>query len=457
MKVFSRILCIALSLVLLGGILPAAGDAPVYVALGDSIADGYRLTGYTGPGSAPAESFPVLLAEELGARLMPLAVSGMDTDGLLSALDTQTYQAAVRKAKYISLTIGSNDLLLPAIRQLTALADNAAEGDIRTLLTSLGSVGDALTNAEAQAVYAQRTARFKENWEKIIARIRALNPSADIYVTNFYNPYDMLEYTLGPFSLHLGSVAQTYLDEMNAWLTESPSAGEYRAADIRDVSTNVCFSTRSLAGLDLDPHPDAAGHMLIFKRLRSLAREAEAERRYTDLPTEKWARDAIGTVTALGLMQGIGNSRFDPEGQLTVAQVLALGARLHSRSRGGAGVFDESGGSRWYDVYYRYCMDNGLITARTFRDLTLPATRAQTVLVLAHALEEADLPVIRRQERIPDVNPSDYAAGEIYLLYKAGVLNGVDERGSFAPERTLRRSEAAAILARLADPELRTS
>jgi lysophospholipase L1-like esterase len=392
----------------------------------------------------------------MGARLAPLAVSGMDTDGLLQALNTWTYQAAIAKAQYISLTIGANDLLLPAVQKLTALADAAAEGDVRTLLTGLGSVGDSLTNREAQELYAQRTEHFKENWERIIARIRELNPTADIYVTNFYNPYSMLEYSLGPFSLHLGSVAQTYLDRMNAWLTESPSAGEYRVADIRDAGTNVCFSTRSLAGLDLDPHPSAEGHALIFKRLRSLWREAEAERRYTDLPGEQWARDAISAVTALGLMQGVGDRRFDPEGQLTLAQVLALAARLHSLRHTGEAAFDESSGSHWYDVYYRYCVNDGLITARTFRDLTQPATRAQTALVLAHALEEEDLPVIRRQERIPDVNIADYAAQEIYLLYRAGVLNGVDERGSFAPDRTLRRSEAAAILARLAEPELRT-
>ena len=457
MKAFSRILCILLCLLLLGGLLPATGEEPVYVALGDSIADGYRLTGYTGPGSAPSESFPVLLADEMGAKLLPLAVSGMDTDGLLQALDTQTYRAAVSKARYISLTIGSNDLLHPAIQQLTALAEAAADGDLRTMLNSLGSIGDTLTNREAQELYALRAERFKENWERIIAEIRELNPTADIYVTNFYNPYSMLEYSLGPLSLHVGSVAQVYLDRMNAWLTESPSAGEYRIADIRDVSTNVSFSTRSLAGLDLDPHPSPEGHALIFKRVRALWREAEAERRYADLPEEQWAREAIATASALGLMQGMEDGRFYPEGQLTVAQVLALGARVHSLKHTGSAVFDESYGSHWYDVYQRYCITNGLIQRQTFRDLTAPATRAQTALVLAHALDAADLPVIRRQERIPDVGTKDFAADEIYLLYKAGVLNGVDERGSFAPDRTLRRSEAAAILSRLMEPELRTA
>ena len=140
---------------------------------------------------------------------------------------------------------------------------------------------------------------------------------------------------------------------------------------------------------------------------------------------------------------------------LTLAQVLALAARVHSLSHTGEAGFDESYGSRWYDVYYRYCIDNGLIAVRTFRNLNASATRAQTALVLAHALEETDLPVIRRQERIPDVAAGDYAADEIYLLYRAGVLNGMNEAGEFYPQNHLRRSEAAAILLRLADADMR--
>ena len=174
MKTFTRILCLLLCLALTAGLVPAAAEEPVYVALGDSIADGCRLAGYTVPGCAPAESFPVLLAEAMGARLIPLAVSGMDTDGLLRALDTQTYREAVARANTITLTIGSNDLLLPAVDRLTSLSESVAQGNLSELLTDLGGVGDVLTSQEAQEEYARHVARFKENWETIIARIRAL-------------------------------------------------------------------------------------------------------------------------------------------------------------------------------------------------------------------------------------------------------------------------------------------
>ena len=46
-------------------------------------------------------------------------------------------------------------------------------------------------------------------------------------------------------------------------------------------------------------------------------------------------------------------------------------------------------------------------------------------------------------------------ADAVYTLYRAGVLTGSDDAGSFRPNTTIRRSEAAAIVTRMADPDLR--
>ena len=48
-----------------------------------------------------------------------------------------------------------------------------------------------------------------------------------------------------------------------------------------------------------------------------------------------------------------------------------------------------------------------------------------------------------------------YQLGAVYSLYEAGILNGVDAAGNFAPEKTLTRAEAAAMVARVLDPALR--
>ena len=75
--------------------------------------------------------------------------------------------------------------------------------------------------------------------------------------------------------------------------------------------------------------------------------------------------------------------------------------------------------------------------------------------LFAHALPEAELEPIHADISIPDVSDRTPYAEEIRTLYHAGILAGVDEAGSFAPERTITRAEAIAIFLRLVKPELR--
>ena len=62
------------------------------------------------------------------------------------------------------------------------------------------------------------------------------------------------------------------------------------------------------------------------------------------------------------------------------------------------------------------------------------------------------LPEINTLERdVPDLTAGSVA----YELYLSGVLNGVDEYGTFDGQHTVTRGQAAAMLARLVDPAQR--
>lgn len=70
----------------------------------------------------------------------------------------------------------------------------------------------------------------------------------------------------------------------------------------------------------------------------------------------------------------------------------------------------------------------------------------------AQALDRAteELEAVNHIEIIPDIRDE-----AVLRLYRAGVLNGVDETGRFRPYDTLTRAEAAAMVARVLKPELR--
>lgn len=55
------------------------------------------------------------------------------------------------------------------------------------------------------------------------------------------------------------------------------------------------------------------------------------------------------------------------------------------------------------------------------------------------------------QEDNPNMTPAQIQA--VYRLYAAGILQGVDAQGNFAPTRALTRAEAAAMVARVLDRE----
>ena len=78
------------------------------------------------------------------------------------------------------------------------------------------------------------------------------------------------------------------------------------------------------------------------------------------------------------------------------------------------------------------------------------AFAALLLLVLDNA--HVTLPEINTLERdVPDLT----AGSVVYELYLSGVLNGVDEYGTFDGQHTVTRGQAAAMLARLVDPAQR--
>lgn len=177
---------------------------------------------------------------------------------------------------------------------------------------------------------------------------------------------------------------------------------------------------------------------------------------FKDVFSGQWYEEGIASAYELGLMQGIGNSFFSTDGDVTIAEAVAMAARLHSIYYNGTAEFETS--DTWYAPYVFYARKNGIISD-LYEDYTKPATRVQVAEIFANALPASALSEINAVESnaIPDVALTAESADEIYRLYRAGVLTGSDEKGSFFPGNTIRRSEAAAIISRMAQPEKRKS
>lgn len=183
-------------------------------------------------------------------------------------------------------------------------------------------------------------------------------------------------------------------------------------------------------------------------------KSAYPEDKFTDVPEAAWFFGSVKTAYELGLCNGVSNTEFRPDGDLTLAETVALAARIHSIYSVGTAYFRQL--SPWYQVYVDYCVQNGVIDAGEFTDYGAKATRAQFASVMARSLPQSALPPINRVRSLPDVAESAPYAAAVLTLYEAGVLTGSDDYGAFLPDAHIRRSEVAAIVSRMASAALRS-
>ena len=175
---------------------------------------------------------------------------------------------------------------------------------------------------------------------------------------------------------------------------------------------------------------------------------------FTDVKGTDWFIDDVIYAYDKGLIDGTSPTTFSPNSNLTYAQAITLAARMHQLYTKGE-ITLENGDDPWYQSYVDYAIENGIISGDY--DWGAMATRAGYMQIFANALPNDAFAAINSvpDGSIPDV-PVDYpGAAAIYKLYRAGILQGNDDAHTFLPEANIRRSEVAAILTRMMNPEVR--
>ena len=175
---------------------------------------------------------------------------------------------------------------------------------------------------------------------------------------------------------------------------------------------------------------------------------------FTDVSESDWFAASVATAYRLGLMKGASETWFNAGGNVTIAETITLAVRLHSTYETGA--CELPSGSPWYQPYVDYALEHQLIE-RTYADYQRPATRAEYAVIVGKAFPDEALRPINEVEdgAIPDVPMTRSYAQAVYRLYRAGILSGSDAKGTFNPDSNIRRSEVAALIARMADESQR--
>lgn len=191
-------------------------------------------------------------------------------------------------------------------------------------------------------------------------------------------------------------------------------------------------------------------------------RSIEYKNQFTDVASDNIFAENVKLAYECGIMNGKSDTYFGVSDAMTNEQALYIACRIHSIYKYGRDMAPELYEGTRTEQYCEYLIDEYIRSSdHEFR--TRPkelCSRHLFAELLAAALPDKELPEINTVvlNSIPNVQNrvyGKYSAEPVYKLYRAGVLTGNDERGTFNGDAYITRGAACAIATRMIDSSLR--
>ena len=176
---------------------------------------------------------------------------------------------------------------------------------------------------------------------------------------------------------------------------------------------------------------------------------------FADVTESDWFYNDVKTAFEKGLVNGKTVSLFCPDDYMTYAEAVKLACAIYQLDRDGK-VSIPNGSLFWYSTHMDFALTNGIIDEDLSDRANEKISRKEYVYIFYKALPEEKFEEINNISvgAIPDVEKGKYYS-RIYTFYRAGILTGSDELGTFNPDSNIKRSEVAAILTRMTDANAR--
>src|SRR5665647_1663870 len=168
--------------------------------------------------------------------------------------------------------------------------------------------------------------------------------------------------------------------------------------------------------------------------------------RFKDLPVSHWAWRPIDKMCDSGIAKGYPDQSFKPEKPVSYGEYIKMATVIMDGKDAGNGS-----GENWAAKYYRKGLENSFYTEYDIPDVKLnwQMTRGDMALIISGLLEEEMVENYNQVAgSITDINSKTKHEYEIVKAYAMGILEGYPD-GTFRPEGTRSRAEAAASLYRI--------
>lgn len=174
-------------------------------------------------------------------------------------------------------------------------------------------------------------------------------------------------------------------------------------------------------------------------------------KKFQDLSDVAWAEEAINALADKGILNGVGDGRFEPNRTITreeFAKVLAL-AWGYEVADGDTAFTDVESGA-WYAPYVAALTKTEIINGigNGLFGVGEQLSR-QDLAVLLYRVKGNTLTATRQWQEFTDYDTvGEYAKEAVKALYCAGCIDGMED-GTFRPEVACTRAEAAKMIYRI--------
>ena len=176
---------------------------------------------------------------------------------------------------------------------------------------------------------------------------------------------------------------------------------------------------------------------------------------FSDLDADAWYHEGVDYALTNGLMNGVGGGKFEPDGQLTRAQLVTVLYRAAGEPDTGKQVnpFTDVADDAWYTKAVIWAANNGIVNGvakNVFApDASIPREQIAAMLYRYAGAEAA------KEDKLsafPDAaKTSDWAKEALNWAVASGLINGVADANGTAnlePQATATRAQIATILMR---------
>ena len=172
---------------------------------------------------------------------------------------------------------------------------------------------------------------------------------------------------------------------------------------------------------------------------------------FADVSEKAWYYDAVQYASQNGLMNGVGNGKFDPEGSMTRAMLVTVLWRYEGEPAEGENTFTDVPNGTWYTDAVAWAAEKGIVggVGNGNFDPNGSITREQMATILFRYAQNKGIETSKRGELsgfADSGNVSSWAKDAVQWTVAEGIINGSD--GKLLPQGNATRAQVSAILMR---------